>query len=279
MNKILKNFFAKDGHETFGTVINCMDGRVQEGVSKYLKKNFALDYVDTITEAGPVKILAENNDEVQINSIIKKIKISVEKHNSRLIAIVAHHDCAGNPVPDKQQLEQLTEAILNMERLIKQFELEADCVGLWVGENMQVSTQFATQVYGKSEEEKTTMFEKAFRILPVFMQDFIKYWTTPRNDDNKMQEELCKKIEQDMIEKFELYSSLFFECLHGDSTPEKVETANRALDEHYELARKLARIPGSCAKEIQTSENYSYALESAFKRASKRAEVIDNSKN
>ena len=45
----------------FGTAINCMDGRVQEPVAKFLKEIYGIDFVDTITEPGPVKILSENS--------------------------------------------------------------------------------------------------------------------------------------------------------------------------------------------------------------------------
>ncbi len=46
----------------FGTVINCMDGRVQLPVIAYLQKRFNVTYVDTITEAGPNLLLAQGED-------------------------------------------------------------------------------------------------------------------------------------------------------------------------------------------------------------------------
>jgi len=44
----------------FCTVINCIDGRIQLPVIEYLKIRFNVEYVDTITEAGPNLILSEN---------------------------------------------------------------------------------------------------------------------------------------------------------------------------------------------------------------------------
>jgi hypothetical protein len=84
-------------HKTFATAINCMDGRVQIPVTDYLKFNFGAEYVDMITEPGPNKILAENNDKIRLASIKERVAISVERHHSNLIALVGHHDCAGNP--------------------------------------------------------------------------------------------------------------------------------------------------------------------------------------
>jgi hypothetical protein len=55
----------------FVMAINCMDGRVQLPVIEWLKKEYEADYVDMITEPGPNKILAENKDQLFINSIKK----------------------------------------------------------------------------------------------------------------------------------------------------------------------------------------------------------------
>ncbi len=51
----------------FGTVINCMDGRVQFPVLEYLKHKYEVDLVDSITEAGPLKILSERSEQCRIN--------------------------------------------------------------------------------------------------------------------------------------------------------------------------------------------------------------------
>ena len=74
---------------SFCTVINCMDGRVQLPVIEYLKNKFEADFVDTITEAGPVAILAEKKDSELADSILKRVDISVNKHKSVGIAVVA----------------------------------------------------------------------------------------------------------------------------------------------------------------------------------------------
>jgi hypothetical protein len=48
--------------EIFYTAINCMDGRVQMPVINYLAARFGADFVDSVTEAGPVLYLAEKPD-------------------------------------------------------------------------------------------------------------------------------------------------------------------------------------------------------------------------
>ena len=74
-----------------------MDDRVQLPVIKYLQKRFDAEFVDSITEPGPNFILSEQRDSVSIQSILERLRISIERHKSIGIAVVGHHDCAGNP--------------------------------------------------------------------------------------------------------------------------------------------------------------------------------------
>ena len=92
---------------TFCTAINCMDGRVQLPVNKYLRNLLRVEYVDTITEPGPVKILAQQRKSSLAKSILRRVDLSVSRHASDSVALVAHHDCAGNPATEAIQRRQL----------------------------------------------------------------------------------------------------------------------------------------------------------------------------
>jgi hypothetical protein len=118
-------------HGKFVTAINCMDGRVQMPVIEWLKKEYKIDYVDMITEPGPNRILAENKNGPIIDSIKKRIDISVNRHGSKLIAITGHYDCAGNPSDKQPQLKHLSEAI----KVIKSWAYPVSIVCLWIDEN------------------------------------------------------------------------------------------------------------------------------------------------
>lgn len=119
-------------HGTFATTINCMDGRTQLPVNELLKKEYGVDYVDTITEPGPVKYLADNTDAAVVAQIKKRVLISTEKHGSRVIAIVAHDQCAGNPIENHEQIKQLAEAVAR----VRGWVADAEVFGVWVdGEN------------------------------------------------------------------------------------------------------------------------------------------------
>ena len=94
---------------SFCTVVNCMDGRVQLPVIRYLQERFEVPYVDSITEAGPVRSLAEPVDETVSQPILRRLPIS-RSHGSKVVAVVAHDDCAGNPEDETTQRRQLEEA-------------------------------------------------------------------------------------------------------------------------------------------------------------------------
>ena len=120
---------------TFCTTINCMDGRVQLPVIKFLQQRFEAEYVDSVTEPGPIKAMAEDQDSAMVASIRERVDISIYKHGSAALAIVAHYDCAGNPLPEDDQLAQLKEAVALARRNWPQ----ATVIGLWVDKQWQVS--------------------------------------------------------------------------------------------------------------------------------------------
>lgn len=118
----------------FCTVINCMDGRVQLPVITYLQKRYDAEYVDSITEAGPNKILAEGNNSASVQPIFKKLSISIEKHHSVGIAVAGHHDCAGNPATPDEQIIHIQKAIRFLRGRYENIEI----IGLWVDDQWKV---------------------------------------------------------------------------------------------------------------------------------------------
>jgi hypothetical protein len=121
-------------HGSFATAINCMDGRVQSPVFDFMRSRYNVDYVDMITEPGPNKILAENADESTLEPIKRRVRISVEDHGSRAMAIVGHHGCAGNPAEKEAQLKHIASAI----EVVRSWGFPVELIGLWVDENWTV---------------------------------------------------------------------------------------------------------------------------------------------
>ena len=116
-------------NKTFATVIKCMDGRTHIPVINYVVSKYDVDFVDLITEPGPNKILAEGVDLATIQSIRKRAEISIHKHRTKIVAVVGHHDCAGNPASDEDQRVHLLKAA----QTIKTWDLPVESVvALWV---------------------------------------------------------------------------------------------------------------------------------------------------
>ena len=115
----------------FATSISCMDGRIQIPLSDWVKKNYSVDYVDTITEPGVEKKIAENIDVGQIKI---KAGISIHKHKSGLIVVSAHHDCAGNPVSKEEHLTQIKKSV----GIIESWNFPAKVLGVWVNDQWEI---------------------------------------------------------------------------------------------------------------------------------------------
>lgn len=116
----------------FGTVLNCMDGRVQRKVADYLLTSFGVRNLDTVTAGGMVRHLA--GDTERTAAILGDLDISVTRHGSSQIAVAAHHDCAGNPVSDDTQRREIAKALSRLAQLYPDSEL----VGLWLDRNRTV---------------------------------------------------------------------------------------------------------------------------------------------
>jgi hypothetical protein len=114
----------------FGTVINCMDGRVQIPVIEWMKKEYDLDAVDSITVPGPDLVLSRGDD----RALKEMAAISVKEHGSRVIAVCGHYDCAGNPADEAVHREHIRKAV---ERVSGWYD-EAAVIGLWIDRDWTV---------------------------------------------------------------------------------------------------------------------------------------------
>jgi hypothetical protein len=110
-----------------------MDGRVQSSIIDYLQARFQVKFVDNITEPGPVRIFAKTTDMITLNSIINRVGVSIDLHKSCGIAICAHPDCAGNPIDNEAQKEQLEKSVL----FLKEIYPNSEVIGIWVENNQQ----------------------------------------------------------------------------------------------------------------------------------------------
>ena len=116
----------------FCTLVCCMDGRFIHILNEYIRGNYRYTFVDTITDAGAVNKIV--NDEDYLKSIEDKVLISVNKHKSDHIFVAGHSDCAGCPTDDETQKGYIRQAAEKMHN-----DLPHEAVtGLFVHENGEI---------------------------------------------------------------------------------------------------------------------------------------------
>jgi hypothetical protein len=118
----------------FGTAINCIDGRTQEPVIDFMKQKYNIDGVDMVTLPGVDGVISnrENSDEIAL--IRNAVSISIEKHRSRIIAVVGHFDCAGNPGNREHHYADVQKAVNE----VSSWNFHAQVVGLYVNDKKQI---------------------------------------------------------------------------------------------------------------------------------------------
>lgn len=97
------------GEGRFAAVITCMDGRIQTRTIDQVMTRFGVRYVDNITSTGAVQHL-DGQVTATGEGLLQSLSVSADAHGTDQVALVAHAGCAGNPVPDDTQKEQLRKA-------------------------------------------------------------------------------------------------------------------------------------------------------------------------
>lgn len=108
-------------NEIFFTSVGCMDGRVQEPIANFGRREFGALYPDTITEAGLVGKLAQEKlpEDLKSEFAFKLLEVSLGLHKSRGIIVHGHQKCAGNPVDDNKHLDDIRQSVERIEQMTK----------------------------------------------------------------------------------------------------------------------------------------------------------------
>jgi len=117
----------------FATSVSCIDGRIQIPLAKWIKENYSVDYVDTITEPGVDKTITENSI---FESIKTKVSISINAHKSELVVLSGHYDCAANQVSNEEHIALIKKGI----EVVSSWNLDAKVIGVWVDDSWKVNT-------------------------------------------------------------------------------------------------------------------------------------------
>jgi hypothetical protein len=121
-------------HFRFGTAINCIDGRTQEPVIDFMKQKYDIDGVDMVTFPGVDGVISNRENSDEIAFIRNAVSISIEKHRSRIIAVVGHFDCAGNPGNRQHHYTHIQTAVHE----VSSWSFHAQVVGIYVNDKKQI---------------------------------------------------------------------------------------------------------------------------------------------
>mgnify|MGYP006172878771 FL=1 len=117
----------------FGTAINCIDGRTQEAVIGYMKQNQKVDGVDMVTLPGVDGVLSGEHH-AEMDLVKRAVTISIERHGSGVVAVVGHHDCAGNPGDREHHRVHLRKAVLK----VASWNFPVQVLGLYVNDRWKI---------------------------------------------------------------------------------------------------------------------------------------------
>lgn len=119
--------------DSYAVALTCVDGRAMGPLTNWLKQRFLVNYIDLITEPELDTVLL-HAPEVQLDSIRRKVLYSSDAHHPQVIAIVAHHDCAGNAISRSDHVTQLKRGAA----LISSWVPGTLILGLWINETWQI---------------------------------------------------------------------------------------------------------------------------------------------
>jgi carbonic anhydrase len=108
----------------FGAVITCMDGRIQTRTIDQVMTRLGVRFVDNITSTGAVQHL-DGSVSATGEGLLRSLAVSIEAHGTTQVALVAHTQCAGNPVPDSKQKDQLRNAVVLVSERFPDIEVTA----------------------------------------------------------------------------------------------------------------------------------------------------------
>lgn len=121
---------AQEPADVFAVMLTCIDGRVHQPLTEWIRSRYGVDYADVVTEPGIDAVLAAGSDHVR-QALLDKICVSRLAHHSGWLVVAGHHDCAANPVDRATHELQTTAAVEFLRSALPRL----DVVGVYVDEN------------------------------------------------------------------------------------------------------------------------------------------------
>lgn len=111
---------------SFAVCLCCIDGRIHVPLVVWTRDNYAVDFVDLVTEPGMDGLLAESGSIAP--EIIAKLDFCLEKHQAQPVLVAGHHDCLGNPVDEAAHRRHIVSSVGRLREL----RPGRPVAGLWV---------------------------------------------------------------------------------------------------------------------------------------------------
>jgi hydrogenase maturation factor len=118
-----------------GTVVCCIDGRIQIPVVEFLRNLWNVEWVDVVTEIAPERLLSDGNEEESVRRIHENITASLVQQLEARLAVASHSGCDCNNVPDEEKREMVRASV----RILREAHQDASIIGVWVDETGTVS--------------------------------------------------------------------------------------------------------------------------------------------
>ena len=129
----------------FATAITCIDGRVQQPVTDWMKSYAGVDHIDLVTEPGPDKVISDGTQPV-VDEVVRKVSFSIRHHASSVVALAGHYDCAANTATREEHVEQIVKSM----RVLLAYNLEARLLGLYLNKESSVELVWDSQVHDQA---------------------------------------------------------------------------------------------------------------------------------
>lgn len=98
------------GAERFAVLLNCIDGRTQQPLLEWVRRELDVSHVDIVTEPGVDGVLARGDD-TTVQARLDKVCVSRLAHGAVALVVAGHHDCAANPGEAPSHFQDLDRAV------------------------------------------------------------------------------------------------------------------------------------------------------------------------
>jgi hypothetical protein len=112
------------GPERFAVVLNCIDGRTQQPLLDWVRRELDVRHVDVVTEPGVDGVLARGDD-TALQGLLDKVCVSRLAHGAVALVVAGHHDCAANPGDADAHAADLTRAAAAIRQALPELPVRA----------------------------------------------------------------------------------------------------------------------------------------------------------